>query len=279
MVITMSDERDEQKTLKWVLDELKRNPDSSIMIKNILFSLNDFKARSPSDRYEGVDLEYAAEILQSLYLDGWFRPDWNNTNSDWLKLSSYGRSQLDLDYQPVILDPVVTIKDLKDSIPNIDSITLDYFTETLLAIKKRGLWLSATVTMGCASEQSILLLIEAILNYYNDEKLIIKFNNCYTIKTKFDLLMETIKQRNLKKDLLTKFKSDKSKCDEISRLFNDVDVLLNQMFSIYRINRNDAGHPSGRKFDENIVKSNASMFKKYCEVVYGLIALVEDDSK
>lgn len=264
----MSEERDEQKAFDSVLKYLKNKKDSPILFQNLLLDYEQFE----SGIFEDVNLDDVSEILQELFLDGWFSPDNTQRSGNWLRLTSYGRSQLELDYKPVFLDPVATIQEIEESIPNMDSIALDYFRESLWAIKKR-LYLSATVTMGCASERSILLLIEAVLNYYsNDKTLISNFNKSNSIKKKFNLLIKTIKDKDLKNELLSKYQSDNDKIDEIRRLFVDIDTHLDQMFSIYRINRNDAGHPTGRKFNEDIVKATAAMFKNYCEIIYGLIS-------
>lgn len=262
----MSEERDEQKAFESVLKYLKNKKDSPILFQNVL---QEYKHHE-SGFFADVGPDDVSEILQDLFLDGWFSPD-HIQFGDWLRLTSYGRSQLELDYKPVFLDPVATIQEIEESIPNMDSIALDYFRESLWAIKKR-LYLSATVTMGCASERSILLLIEAIVDHYNDKTLTSKFSKSYGIKKKFDLLIKTIKEKGLKNELLSKYQSDNDKIDEINRLFVDFDTHLDHMFSIYRINRNDAGHPTGRKFNEDIVKSTAAMFKNYSEIIYGLIS-------
>jgi len=263
----MSEEREEQKAFDSVLKYLKNKKDSPILFQNVL---QDYK-HYESGFFADVDPDDVSEILQDLFLDGWFSPD-HTQPGNWLRLTSYGRSQLELEYKPVFLDPAATIQEIEESIPNMDNIALDYFRESLWAIKKR-LYLSATVTMGCASERSILLLIEAVLDHYtNDETLISKFNKSYSIKKKFDFLIKTIKEKDLKNELLSKYQSDNDKIDEINRLFVDVDTHLDQMFSIYRINRNDAGHPTGRKFNEDIVKATAAMFKNYSEIIYGLIS-------
>jgi len=215
-------------------------------------------------------MEDIAEVLQALYLDGWFRPDITQYDSEWVSLSEYGRSQLELDYVPQYLDPVATIRDLKISIDNIDEVALDYFAESLLAIKKQ-LYLSATITMGCASERTILLLIERVVEYCSDSTVQKEIDKKFGIKNKFDVIKKLITAKDFKKKLLDQYKGDKRSQDELERIFIDIDTMLEQMFSIYRINRNEAGHPTGRKFNECIVKSNAAMFKKYCEVTYGLM--------
>lgn len=257
--------KDDQQALAVVLKLLKVD---KVSLTDILRTINSYQVNVP-EIYRDLDLELVSESWQNLFLDGWFSPD--PKRPEGYILTTYGKSQLERAYHPVFLDPVSTIQDIRDSIRNMDSVALDYFQESLWAIKK-GLYLSATVTLGCASEQSILLLIEAILDYYGDDELRVKFNNRRSIKSKFDLLVETIQNKNLKKEVPEKFRSDKVKYEEITRLFIDFDTMLNQIFSIYRINRNEAGHPTGRHFDEDIVKANAAMFKKYCEVIFGLIS-------
>lgn len=195
-----------------------------------------------------------------------------------LRITSYGKTQLGLlgeDYYPVFLDPVSTISGLRSTIPKIDDVALSYFEESLWAIKKH-LFLSAIVTMGCASERSILLLIEATLDYYDDQKLRDEFNKSDKIKTKFELFKNTIAKRGLKRELLTILESDLTKCSELKRLFIDFDNTLDTMFQIYRTNRNDAGHPSGIAFDKDITRAEAAMFRKYCKIIYGLIAYIEE---
>ncbi len=194
------------------------------------------------------------------------------------QLTSYGKSQLGLigeDYYPIFLDPELTIAELRSSISNIDPITLKYFEEALKAIKEH-LFLSATITMGGASESSILSLIDAVIDYYNDTTLIAAFDKISAIKPKFELLMATIKDRNLKKDLLDIFKTDRAKCEKIRDIFDNAETALRRMFDIYRINRNDAGHPTDMGSDPVITRTEAAMFRKFCKIVYGLILYINE---
>ena len=145
----------------------------------------------------------------------------------------------------------------------------------LWAIKKH-LYLSAIVTMGCASERSILLLIEATLDYYNDQELREQFNKSDKIKPKFELFKKIIEKRRLKRELAEIFRSDVIKSDDLKRQFIDFDNTLDQMFQIYRTNRNDAGHPSGIEFDQDITRAEAAMFRKYCRIIYNLISYLNE---
>jgi len=115
----MSEERDEQKAFDSVLKYLKNKKDSSISFGNVL---GDYK-QYDFGFFADVDLDDVSEILQDLFLDGWFSPD-HTQLGNWLRLTSYGRSQLELDYKPVFLDPDATIQEIEESIPNMDNIAL-----------------------------------------------------------------------------------------------------------------------------------------------------------
>lgn len=267
-------ETNRQIALDYILDQIKK--ERSFNMANLVDS------RLYSDKYKDLNDEAIADAWFNLFLDGWITPGIDQSSGNWLykgwfTVTPYGKSQIESigpDYFPVFLDPVSTITELKKTISNIDPIALRYFEESLWAIKKR-LFLSAIVTMGCASERSILLLVEAVLDYYDDASLRSSFDKSDKIKPKFELLKKTIKDRSLKKDLLSMFSSDVEKCRDVKYLFIDFDNILDQMFQIYRTNRNDAGHPSGIIFDMDITRAEAAMFRKYCKIIYGLVSYIE----
>ena len=130
--------------------------------------------------------------------------------------------------------------------------------------------------MGCASECSFLLLIDSMLDYYDDAALQGKFIKAEKIKPKYELFKTTIADKGFKKELLSLFETNKTKYAELKHLFIDFDTILDGMFQIYRTNRNDAGHPSGISFDKDITRAEAAMFRKYCKIIYGLIAYIDE---
>jgi len=270
-------ERDGQLAIDFVLEVLKTNH-SIINLSNYLYG----RDRIFEGKYKNIDERAIVEAWTNFFLDGWIGPDPGQSSGElirgWLRLTSYGKSQLKAigeDYYPVFLDPAVTIRSLQSTIPNIDDIALKYFEESLWAIRKH-LFLSAIVTMGCASERSILLLTEAIMDYYDDPKLREEFYKNDKIKPKFDLIKRILGQRAFKKELTKIFESDVPRSNDLKRLFIDLDNILDQMFQIYRINRNDAGHPSGIEFDQDITRAEAAMFRKYCKIIYGLISYLNE---
>ncbi len=264
------DDSEDQYALRLLLDALKLDR-GTFDIHNFVGLRRDRKMLKPS-------LDSILEQYQNLYLDGWFIMDLEQgCRPNFVKLSTYGKAQLRLDYLPVFLDPISTITELKKAIPDIDNIILDYYAESLLCLKKR-LFFASIVTMGCASERTILLLIEAIQKYYDDIELNKKFENLKNVKLKFELMLQTIKERKLKTELLEQSKDNSQTTERIKNLFIDVDTHLEQMFSIYRINRNDAGHPTGKEFSLDIVRTQAAMFIRYCEVIYSLMSHLQKES-
>jgi hypothetical protein len=267
-------EKDGQIALEYILEVLKREGGKA-NLTNIL----SYKDKAYNGRYKEADKNAIEEAWLNLFLDGWIMP--SGTPSlfiqNWFQTTSYGRSKLEQggDYYPVFLDPPSTISELTRAIPNIDPLALKYFEEALWAIKKK-LFLSATITMGGASESSILSLVDTVIDYYEDTSLTTLFNKNDKIKPKFDLLLTTIKERNLKKELLDIFASEKEKCDDVRSIFINIETTLRRMFDIYRINRNDAGHPSDMGSDPDITRSEAAMFRKYCRIIYGLIFYINE---
>lgn len=271
-------EKDGQLALECILETLK-SQSGTANLGNIL----GFQERMFEGKYKEIDENAIAEAWLNLFLDGWIKPKnplvW--LNNDWFEVTSYGKSQLGRigeEYYPVFLDPELTILGLRSTIPNMDSLTLRYFEEALWAIKKK-LFLSATITMGGASESSILSLIDAVIDYYEDATLTTAFDKNDKIKPKFDLLLTTLKDRNLKNDLLKIFEADREKCENIREIFINVETMLRRMFDIYRINRNDAGHPTDMGSDPDITRSEAAMFRKFCKIVYGLIFYINEAKK
>lgn len=270
-------ENDGQLAYDYAIESLK-NQNSD------LWTALAFRETAFNGRYKNVDSDALIDAWLNLIADGWIGPDPEQNSGQWLRgslrITRYGKAQLGLigeDYYPVFLDPVSTISRLRSTIPNIDSIALKYFEESLWAIKKH-LFLSAIVTMGCASECSILLLIDAMLDFYNDADLRTKFRSdkFNKIKPRYELFKKTIDEKGLKKRLLSLFESDQGKYDDLKHLFIDFETTLDEMFHIYRTNRNDAGHPSGIEFDRDITRAQAAMFRKYCKIIYGLIAYMNE---
>ena len=200
------------------------------------------------------------EIIQEFINNGFLYPGLpadQNSGYPWLSITEYGKEAFQQeDWLPY--DPEGYIKALKEKVPNIDNITLAYIGESITAYNRRHL-LSATLTLGVASENLMLLLIENYLNWIKDTKRKAAFKKkikdrfIYTQYKKFKLeFVNDIK--NLPKELQ-----------------GDWETYLDGVFNFIRLNRNSTGHPTGKKLNAKIVYANLQIFSEYTSYIFSLI--------
>lgn len=157
-------------------------------------------------------------------------------------------------------DPDGYIKALKTKVPNIDDVTLIYVGEAIATYHKRQL-LSATIMLGVASENLMLLLIEAYLVWLN----------------KIDQTRKTALERKIKdKFIFTQYKwfkleFQKNVKDIPKNLQSDWETYLDGVFNFIRLNRNSAGHPTGKNLDAKTVYANLQIFADYAKYIFDLI--------
>jgi len=205
----------------------------------------------------------AREIIQELENGGFIYEgiagsfDGNMSNYPWFTITKYGKEAFQQeDWLPY--DPEGYVKALKEKVPDIDDITLAYIGESITAYNRRHL-LSATLTLGVASENLMLLLIEAYLSWIKapkrkaDLEKKIKDRFIYTQYKEFKLeFVNDIK--NLPKELQ-----------------GDWETYLDGVFNFIRLNRNSAGHPTGKKLDPKIVNAFLQIFSEYTSYIFQLI--------
>lgn len=172
-------------------------------------------------------------------------------------MTNYGLECL-MNDQWLPYDPEGYVKALKEKVPNIDDITLAYIGESIAAYNRRQL-LSATLTLGVASENLMLLLIEAYLNWIKDKKRKATFKN--KIKDRFIYTQY--------KEFKLEFVNDIKNLPK--ELQGDWETYLDGMFNFIRLNRNRAGHPTGKKLNAKIVYANLQIFSEYTSYIFSLI--------
>ena len=119
--------------------------------------------------------------------------------------------------------------------------------------------LAAAVTIGCASEQAMLLLIEL-------------FGQCIT---------DSSKKEKYEKDtsswiISRKYNAFRSRLDCIANdlpeyLRSPLEQQLHGIFDLIRQIRNDAGHPTGGTVTSDLIRSSHIGFPGYCRYVYALM--------
>lgn len=60
-------------------------------------------------------------------------------------------------------------------------------------------------------------------------------------------------------------------------LQSDWETYLDGIFNFIRLNRNDAGHPTGKQFDAKIVYANLQIFAEYAQYIFKLAKYFEQN--
>lgn len=192
------------------------------------------------------------------------------------KLTPIGNLMVGKSTEFIFLEPENYVKKLKEDIDNIDSITISYIEESIKAYKE-NLLLSSTVTLGCASENSILELIDSLCKFINDSNLIQDFNKEWGIKSKYEKLKNEYKNRKVKTQIESELKKlGRHLSDNEKSLFIDFETILDNLFNIYRISRNEVGHPTGKELDKDMLKAYIASFKRYVITIFGIKGIMDE---
>jgi hypothetical protein len=200
------------------------------------------------------------DIVWDLIIEGIIRPGRGNGSEKdlpWYHISEYGKSVL-AKPSPQPYDPDGYLARVQ-SIPNIDNLITAYLEESLKAFRIHCL-LSSVITLGCASEKAVLLLIDTCKNAISDSTVqadFVRKTDTLSIKRKHDEFQNILRTRI--------FPTLPSNIKE------NLDNYLTGLFSIIRSHRNDAGHPSGNVIQREQLYSLLVLFPSYLEKVYSLI--------
>jgi len=230
---------------------LKQSPETQVL--NIL----DYFINKVGTYEKNKDRQVLLDIIHELITNNILRPGSNYTYP-FLRLTEYGRKCIE-EENLLPFDPEDYIKEIKKQIPNIDNIALIYLSESISTYNRNCL-LSSTITLGAASEQAMLLLIDAFVDSVQDSE-------------KKERL-----QNEMEKNLFiySKYKIFKAEFNKIKKnlpeaLTKNVETYLEGIFGFIRLNRNEAGHPTGTKVNKKIIYSNLQIFAEYGKRIFELI--------
>ena len=209
------------------------------------------------------DREKVRQILWEFILQGILAIglDENNPSFPFVSITEHGNEILKSG-QITPYDPDGYMKNIKDNIPNLDPIIEMYLSESIQAYLK-SLMFSSAVMLGVASEQAFLLLFDSFTNALTNSSKKNRFEQLqksYKTKTKFD---------EIKKEIIALRKSLPRKLAE------NLESQFDGIFTLIRVTRNDAGHPSGRLIKRSEAFVNLQLFTNYCKMVYGLIDYID----
>ena len=217
--------------------------------------MHSFPMYMPLEDREKIRIMIWQLILQGIVVPGGYEHEPNFAS---LKITEYGKEVLETG-EMLAYDPDGFMKGLRSSVPRIDDVILTYVEEALRSFMS-GCYFASTVMLGVASEQGILLLIEQYENSIQDNARRSQFESdveqARSIMRKFETFRKEIEPR--KKELR------QNVCD-------DLDIQLDGIFNYIRINRNDAGHPTGRKMTRQEALSLITVFPNYIRTLYKLI--------
>jgi hypothetical protein len=200
----------------------------------------------------------AMEILHELLIAGViaFGNNLRDVNPGWIWVTDYGRRVL---AEGVLLayDPDRFLAETGVRIPRLDAIALQYFGEALGAYN-RGLLFASSVMLGVASERLMVLLVEAFGDSMHEP-----VGTRFRRKTAGRRIHEQFTELRAKLD---------SRLEELPpALGDDLHAYLDGIFSLIRINRNDAGHPTGTVVARNVLYAHLQAFPTYAERMVGLV--------
>lgn len=183
--------------------------------------------------------------------------DYHNHDWPFLSLTEYGKRVLNSN-EPIPHDPSKYIYRVQKEIPNIDKIIITYLSESINTYNINQL-LSSTIALGCASEKTLLLLIDTYQNTFNDIK----------GKERFE---QKVKNRMIKMQYEEFQKDFKRIVGTLPKELSDnYENILLGVFEMFRNQRNYAGHPTGHTVDKEMLFANLQVFVVYCKRVYSLI--------
>lgn len=252
-----------------MLNKLKgsfEDPTSSLQVSYFIDLIREYIHENNSTPHEQSNYhQWVMEILHEWYRSGLIyfgKPD-GYQGYPFITITDFGITCIN-NNQTISYDPDGYIKNLQTLIPQIDQLTLAYISESIATYNLNQL-LSSTITLGAASENIILMLIETYASALQNSQARVSFNRSVSrvgIYKKFDLLKVSL---------------DSHKHQIPHQIWQDLLPELEAIFNFIRINRNSAGHPSGQATDKNNLTANFQIFTSYSKKLFDLIDYLQNN--
>lgn len=160
----------------------------------------------------------------------------------------------------IIDDAQEIVNSLRNKVSNLDPVVEQYYLESLRACQE-GLYISSVISLGAASERAVGCLKEAIVKYDSTHSNLEKKWVSDSVK----YILDNIKAFNTALG---------------SQLRDDLKEQLELIERIYRLNRNEAGHPRAismsitRCEQENYLNS----FRRYAITIFKAVEMLDPAS-
>lgn len=213
----------------------------------------------------GKDLHLFLDVVWDLCLQGVLRPGcdtYSQAGFPWVTITEYGAAYVRDGQRVPIHNVDAYLTRLRQEVPAADEVIMDYVKEALASFHARS-YKAAAVMLGCASEQALLLLMDAYANALQNT----------SQKTNAEKML---RERNLK----TKMDAFRQRVESLgSRVPGDVredlDIWLSSFSNLMRQYRNDSGHPKKFSISAEVVDANLRCFVPYCKKLYELKAFFD----
>ena len=265
---------EEELLRKLVFEALRREPNTQILrIIKLAGEIAKEKELFPDPSlYSGRQAEYykihsfppddelkLSELIWDLLFQGVLTvgKDSPNDQLPFVRVTAYGEKCIQ---EGAILphDPDGYLGSLNKKMPGIDPIIMIYIGEALQTFR-RGCYLATMLLLGCASEKAFLLLLDAMKEAIKNPESRGRF------ESRVQGVMISKKMEAFQRRLSS------CKGDLPGNIKDGLDVMLDGIFTLIRINRNEIGHPTGRIMERNETFGMLQMFVPYCKRIYDLI--------
>ena len=214
---------------------------------------------------ESSDKIKAQEVFWSFIIQGVLLPGYNDQHLElpFFRPTEYGRMVLE-STDPVPYDLDGYLGHLRSVAPNLDSIAMTYVVEGLDCFV-RGNYTASLVMLGVGSEKLMLDLAQALKQALPAEEAA-KIQKSIEKDKVAKMYLEFKKYFNPRMNVLP------------PALRDGLELLLDGVFTIIRIHRNEAGHPTGKCFERLTALGLFSVFPSYCERVSQLIEYLRSNN-
>lgn len=165
----------------------------------------------------------------------------------------------DEDYNPD--DASGYLARLANEVPGLSATTSMYVREAVRSYAG-GNYLATTVMLGVASEAAMLEMADRLAQYYSDASLAASLGD--------ERIPYNRKFAEVRKRL------DQKKQDLPRELADGMSLTFDSVLDLLRVNRNDAGHPTGKHFDRDDCYIALRMAMRYLKKIAGLTALFSE---
>lgn len=160
----------------------------------------------------------------------------------------------------ILIDaPQQIVNAIKMEVPNLDPVVEQYYLESLRACQE-DINISSVICLGAASERAINCLAEAVKQHapqYQSD-----IDNCNSIAPLVRVLLD--KSKNIINQVFIPL-ADRGFASQLKDK-------LEGIARIYRINRNEAGHPTTiQNWNREEQQGNLSQFRAYVKTIFKAI--------